>query len=165
MYLSICKKDFNDFKVGELFDTYQKINYAYISPRGTESKFIDVPFHEYKSHFTEFKDHTFLPIQETVFRGVFKKREVTQISSLFINLEELDFEDLLSMQLPIINKIDELSKIELFANHTEDLHINFLELKSYIPFNEKEIIKQKINQIASLVNKAEYGLKMNRISN
>lgn len=115
MYLCICKKKFKNFEIGDLFDTYQKINYAFIRPKGTETEFISIPFQEYNSYFTRFKNCIFLPVQKTVYRGIFRKKEIKEEGELFFDFEYMDFEDLLAMQ-PLIEQIRMLSKIDGFAS-------------------------------------------------
>lgn len=164
MYLSICKKKYKNFEVSDLFDTYQKPNYAFIRPKGTESNFISIPFQEYVSYFTRFNDFIFLPVQETIYRGIFRKKAIKQEKELHFKFEYLDFEYLLAMQLPIIDKINMLSKIDGFASHTESIHKSLVDLKSSIdmPFYDDRNLNQKIDHIASLVTEAQNALRKDK---
>lgn len=160
MYLSICKKNFKDFKVGDLFDTCYKKEYTFIRPKGTKLAFISLPYQEYKTYFIEFKEYMFLPVLDTVYKGVFRKKEIKERNTEYFNFKNMVFEDLLAMQLPIIEKIGMLSKINGFASHTDSLFKSLKELESIIndpfyPFYEDSRVKQKINYIASLVSEAE----------
>lgn len=160
MYLTICKKDFNEIQIGELFETYQKFNYAYIRPKGGKSDFISIPFLEFQSYFKPFEDHMVLPIQEIIYEGFFRKKQIIKKKEEYITFNDMEFEDLLAMQLPIIYQIKKLSKIESFYKHTKSIHSSLMELKSSldVPFNNYDF-KQQINNIASLVDEAQNTLK------
>ena len=69
----------------------------------------------------------------------------------------MNFEDLLAMQLPIINRISELSKVEGFAKYTQSIHKSLQELENNLdyPLNETEYIKHLIHHIVALVNEAQ----------
>lgn len=165
MYLSICKKDFNGIMAGELFDTYQEINYAFIREKGTNQKFQCLPFQEYSSYFASFEDSVFLPTirKEKRFRGLLKKREnnVYIKEEKLLIFENLHFDDLKQMQLSIFEPVKELSKIGGFENWTGGLykklkHIEDLSKKGLLM---REDLQKSIKKSEMILEEIEGKIK------
>lgn len=165
MYLSICKKEFNDIKPGVLFDTYQETNYAFIREKGTEQKFQRLPFQEYSSYFTRFKDCVFLPTihEKIVLIGLFNKREknVLRYAEEFFRFEKLHFDELIQMQLSIFEPIEQLSKIEGFKNYSSDLYKELKQIEEFqkVGFLLREDIQEKIKKAEVIVKEIEVKIK------
>ncbi|MEE6209002.1 hypothetical protein U3A55_02370 [Salarchaeum sp. III] len=154
-------KQFNDCEVGELFDTYQRANYAYIRKKGAKEEFNSVPFQEYKSYFTEFKNHIFLPIEETFYKWGFLRRSKKR--ETFFILDRMNFDDLVSMQFSIIEPIRELSNFEDFYKHTEPIRKSLIDLENAVdvPYTSNIKVKEQIKHITDLVHEISILLKQN----
>lgn len=165
MYLSVCKKDFNGINVGQLFDTYQEVNYAFIREKGSNQKFKRLPLQEYSTYFTKFRDCLFLPTtqEEIIVVGLFKKKQKVVYKELqeFLMYKNLDFDELNQMQLSIFEPIDKLSKVGGIGKYTGNLYkvLKQIEDIQKMGFLLREDIQGKIKKAEVIVKEIEIEIR------
>lgn len=161
MYLSICTNDFMDIKAGEVVDTYQKLNYAFIKPKGSSSDFKELHIQEYSSYFIDVKDSLLIPVtsNRTISYGLFKKKTktITEVYEEFVLLDKLHFDDLIKIQLTIIEPINKLYIFKGFEKHTNSLYevLKEIEALQSLGYLVREEIQAKIMKAETLIKEVE----------
>ncbi|PGT90040.1 hypothetical protein [Bacillus thuringiensis] len=80
MYTSMCLKDFKGFKKGEVFDTYERPNYAYVRNENNSTEgFIQLHTADYKNYFLYVSEYINVPrLAKKERRRFFKKVEYVE---------------------------------------------------------------------------------------
>lgn len=153
LYTSICLKDFKGFKKGEIFNTYERANYAYLNKENSYNKeFVQVYFSDFKNYFHKVNEYLLIPklIKEKRYKW-FRKVQYTKIVTEFYKFD---------LETKYLRRIQREIYMPIYLIKEEEFILQFSDTIHYVVNTLEEIAKMhtftNVDLDAEITRAAEY---------